>query len=158
MTYFDELSAFGLPRQQVARFSVCNLHYEVFFTEITKENSYDCAALLPAELLLPTYAHHYDVNFDTKSNRLNHTPFKRVALLPPGSGTRVMKCVERVIFDHYTQFNVGLYTFSPADHKLMNLYCRFISRKRLTGYTIEVGLDPSGRANVLRTPRFYDPL
>lgn len=158
MTRFEEVSPFGTPREQVARFIVSDTPYEVCFTEITKENTYDCAAALPSEFLLPPYAHHYDVTFDTKTNRINRTPYQRVNNFPAGSGTRVMKCVEKVLLDHYAKFNVGLYTFAPADYKLMNLYCRLVSRKRHTGFSIEVGLEPLGRANVLRTPEFYQPL
>lgn len=82
--------------------------------------------------------------------------FRRVEELPAGAGTRVLKCVESIIIDHYTAFNVGLYTFAPADLKLSSVYCRFVMMKKHKGSTIEVGLEPEGRANVLRTPKFYE--
>lgn len=155
MTYFDECAEYGSPRLHVARFTVANVDYEVRFTQITAVNPYDCAALFPEGFIFPLYGHHYDVTFDTKANRINKTPYQRAEELPTGAGTRVLKCVERTIIDHYTRFNVGLYTFVPADHKLLNIYCRFITKKKHKGLTIEVGLEPNGRANVLRTPRFW---
>lgn len=155
MTNFDELAEFGLPRQHLARFTVANIEYEVYFTQITDANSYDCAVIFPDGFEFPEYGHHYDVTFDSKANRLDGTPFKRARQLPPGAGTRVLKCVERIINDHYTIFNVAIYTFAPADSKLSSAYCRFVSLKRNKGSTIEVGLEPEGKANVLRTPKFY---
>lgn len=155
MTNFDEYAAFGLPKQQSARFKVAGVEYEVYFTEITSDNPYDCAAVFPDGFHLPEYDHHYDVIFDTKANRENNTNFQRVVGLPPGAGTRVFKQVERIIIDHYNTFRVALYTFAPADSKLTSAYCRFVSLKRHIGTTIEVGLEPEGKANVLRTPRFY---
>ncbi|WP_220267464.1 hypothetical protein [Enterobacter sp. Colony194] len=155
MTYFDECAEYGFPRHQVTRFTVAGVNYEVNFTQITHENPYDCAALFPEGFTFPLYGHHYDVTFDTIANRINKTPFKRAEELPTGAGCRVLKCVERIITEHYTHFNVGLYTFAPADHKLLNIYCRLITKKKHKGLTIEVGLEPNGRANVLRTPKFW---
>lgn len=156
MTYFDEYAPYGQPRQQAARFTVAGVDYEVFFTQVTNSNQYDSAVEFPEGFRFPVYAKHFDVTFDTKTNRLKNTPFKRAEALPEGASVRVFKCVERIIFDHYTTFNVGLYTFAPADLKLSNVYCRFVTKKKYRGSTIEVGLEPEGKANVLRTPKFYD--
>lgn len=156
MTNFDNYAPYGGPRQQSARFSVAGVDYEVFFTEITKVNLWDSAVDFPKGFNLPQYAKHFDVTFDTKANRVNQTYFKRAENLPAGAGTRVLKCVERVIVDHYTTFNVGLYTFAPADSKLSSVYCRLIMKSKHKGSSIEVGLEPEGKANVLRTPKFYD--
>ncbi len=119
MTYFDECAEYGIPRLQVARFTVSGVDYEVRFTQITEINPYDCAAFFPEGFIFPLYGHHYDVAFDTKANRINKTPFRRTEELPPGAGIRVLKCVERAIIDHYTRFNVGFYTFVPADIKYL---------------------------------------
>lgn len=156
MTNFDEFAPYGHPRQQAARFVVAGVDYEVYFTQITDENPWDSAVEFPEGFRLPEYAKHFDVTFDTKANRLCRTPFRRVEELPAGAGTRVLKCVESIIIDHYTTFNVGLYTFAPADLKLSSVYCRFVTMKKHRGSTIEVGLEPEGRANVLRTPKFYE--
>jgi|SRR5471030_596204 len=155
MTNFDEFAQYGLPREHLAKFTVAEVDYEVYFTQITDDNTYDCAVEFPEGFAFPEYGNRYDVTFDTKTNRINRTPFERATELPPGAGTRVLKCVERIIIDHYTTFNVGLYTFAPADSKLTSAYCRFVSLKRHKGSTIEVGLEPRGKANVLRTPKFY---
>lgn len=156
MTNFDEYAPYGEPRQQAARFTVAEVDYEVFFTQVTQANLWDSAVDFPQGFKFPEYGKHFDVTFDTKANRLNKTPFRRADELPPGAGTRVLKCVERVIIDHYTTFNVGLYTFAPADLKLSSVYCRFVTKSKHRGSTIEVGLEPEGRANVLRTPKFYE--
>jgi len=155
MTNFDEFAEYGLPREHLARFTVADIEYEVYFTQITDENPFDCAAEFPDGFTFPEYGNRYDVTFDTKANRLDGTPFKRARELPPGAGTGVLKRVERIIYDHYTRFNVVIYTFAPADPKLSSAYCRFVSLKRHKGSTIEVGLEPMGKANVLRTPKFY---
>ncbi|MGB9098994.1 hypothetical protein [Erwinia sp.] len=155
MTLFDEYAEYGQPREHAARFTVAKVDYEVYFTQITDDNPYDCAADFPGGFAFAEVGNHYDVTFDTKANRVNKTPFARAKELPPGAGTRVVKCVERIIFDHYTAFNVGLYSFVPADSKLTSVYCRAVSLKRHKGSTIEVGLEPKGKANVLRTPEFY---
>jgi len=156
MTNFDEYAAYGQPRTQAARFNVAEVDYEVFFTQITDDNPYDCAVDFPGGFTFPEYTKRFDVTFDTKANRLNKTPFRRAKELPIGAGTRVFKCVERIIIDHYTTFNVGLYTFAPVDLKLSSIYCRFVTKKKHRGLTIEIGFEPEGRANVLRTPKFYN--
>lgn len=155
MTNFDEFSEFGLPRVHLAKFTVSEVDYEMLFSQITSDNLYDCAVEFPSGFQFPEYGHHYDVAFDSKLNRINRTPFMRATELPPGAGTRVFKHVERIISDHYTRFNVALYSFVPADSRLMSAYCRFVSLKRHKGFTIEIGLEPEGKANVLRTPRFF---
>jgi len=156
MTTFDEYAPYGQPRQQATRFKVAGIDYEVYFTQVTQDNQWDSAVDFPDGFIFPQYAKHFDVTFDTKDNRINKTPFKRADGLPAGAGTRVLKCVERVIIDHYTTFNVGLYTFAPADLKLSSVYCRLVMKSKHRGSTIEVGLEPEGRANVLRTPKFYE--
>lgn len=155
MTNFDELAQYGLPREHRARFTVAGVDYEVLFTQVTRSNPYDSAADFPVGFIFPEYGNHYDITFDTRLNRINGTYFQRVTGLPVGAGTRVLKFVERAIIDHYTAYNVALYTFAPADSRLTSAYCRFVSLKRHTGTTIEVGLEPGGKANVLRTPKFY---
>lgn len=156
MTNFHEYAPYGQPRMHAAFFSVSGVDYEVFFTQITGENLYDSAVDFPEGFRHPKYAKHFDVTFDTKANRLNKTNFTRAKELPVGAGTKVLKCVERIIIDHYNTFNVGLYTFAPEDLKLSGTYCRLVSKKKHRGLTIEVGFEPKGRANVLRTPKFYD--
>ncbi|NBJ31821.1 hypothetical protein HG548_22300 [Citrobacter sp. DNRA3] len=155
MTNFDELAEFGGPRMQAAIFNVAGVGYGVYFTEITEFNPYDCAVEFPQGFTFPEYGNHYDVVFDSLQNRKEKTFFKRMENLPDGAGTRVLKCVERIIIDHYNTFNVALYTFAPEDLKLSGVYCRFVAMKKHRGSTIEVGLEPGGRANVLRTPKFY---
>lgn len=155
MTHFDELAQYGLPREHIARFTVAGVDYEVLFTQVTRVNPYDCVVVFPVGFILPQYGNHYDVSFDTRLNRINKTYFQRATELPVGAGSRVFKSVVKVMTDHYTAFNVALYTFSPADARLASAYCRFVSSKRSTGTTIEVGLEPGGKANVLRTPKFY---
>ncbi|ELD1608272.1 hypothetical protein HVX40_24105 (plasmid) [Escherichia coli] len=155
MTNFDELAPYGEPRMQAARFTVAGVDYGVYFTEITEINPYDCAVEFPRGFAFPEYGNHYDVVFDSLQNRKEKTFFKRMENLPEGAGTRVLKCVERIIIDHYNTFNVALYTFAPEDLKLSGVYCRFVAMKKHRGSTIEVGLEPGGRANVLRTPKFY---
>lgn len=154
MTRFDDLNMSGLPRQQSSRFKVAEIEYVVFFTQITSKNPLDAAVDLPKGFYMPQYINHYDVTFDSVQNMNQKTHFERVDL-PEGAGTRVIKCVERIIFDHYNEYRVGLYSFAPADLKLTSVYCRLISKKKHKGSTIEVGLEPEGKANVLRTPRFY---
>ncbi|WP_275183435.1 hypothetical protein [Citrobacter freundii] len=155
MTNFEELAEFGVPRMQAAIFTVAGVDYGVYFTEVTEVNQYDCAVDFPQGFTFPEYGNHYDVVFDSLQNRKERTFFKRMENLPEGAGTRVLKCVERIIIDHYNTFNVALYTFSPEDLKLSGVYCRFVAMKKHRGSTIEVGLEPGGRANVLRTPKFY---
>ena len=155
MTKFDELSEYGMPRQQISMFEVAGVQYEVFFIEITAQNSYDSAVEFPKGFSLPAFVKHYDVTFDSEKNIKEGTNFQRTRGLPEGAGTRVLKCIERIIIDHYNLYRVGLYSFAPADHKLTSVYCRIISKKKHKGSTIEVGLEPEGKANVLRTPRFY---
>lgn len=155
MTKFDECNEFGMPRQQVSMFSVAGVRYEVHFIEITSENPYDSAVEFPKGFSLPNFVKHYDVAFDSEKNIDDKTHFQRTKGLPDGAGTRVLKCIERIIFDHYNLYRVGLYSFAPADHKLASVYCRIITKKKHKGSTIEVGLEPEGKANVLRTPRFY---
>ncbi|WP_210478365.1 hypothetical protein [Pantoea ananatis] len=156
MTNFDEMVEYGLPRQQSTRFEVAGIKYEVFFIEITDENyAYDSAVEFPEGFFKPDSVRHYDVTFDSDTNVRNKTYFKRTTDLPPGAGTRVLKCIERIIIDHYTLYRVDLYSFAPADHRLTSVYCRIISKMKHKGSTIEVGLEPEWKANVLRTPRFY---
>ena len=155
MTNFDELAPYGEPRSHSATFAVAGVEYRVYFTQITKANMYDCAAEFPLDFIFPEYGNHYDVVFDSVQNWKEKTHFKRMEDLPNGAGTRVLKCVERIIIDHYNTFNVALYTFAPADLKLSGVYCRFVTMKKHRGFTIEVGLEPEGKANVLRTPKFY---
>ena len=155
MTKFDDLSEFGLPKQQATRFEVAGVKYEVHFIEILKDNPYDSAVEFPKGFSLPESVKHYDVTFDSEKNMDAGTHFKRTEGLPAGAGTRVLKCIERIIIDHYNLYRVGLYSFAPADHKLTSVYCRIVSKKKHKGSTIEVGLEPEGKANVLRTPRFY---
>ncbi len=155
MTNFDEMVGFGLPREQSTRFEVAGVKYEVYFVEITDDNPYDSAVDFPEGFLRPDTVRHYDVTFDSDTNIRNETYFKRIGALPAGAGTRVLKCIERIIIDHYNLYRVDLYSFAPADHRLSSVYCRIISKKKHKGSTIEVGLEPEGKANVLRTPRFY---
>lgn len=155
MTKFDDLNEFGLPREQATRFEVAGVKYEVHFIEITADNPYDSGVDFPKGFSLPEFVKHYDVTFDSNKNTKDNTHFQRMKDLPEGAGTRVLKCIERIIIDHYNLYRVGLYSFAPADHKLTSVYCRIISKKKHIGSTIEVGLEPEGKANVLRTPRFY---
>ncbi|HHQ4313642.1 TPA: hypothetical protein ACSP7Z_004320 [Serratia fonticola] len=154
-TFLDELAAYGEPKQHRAIFKVSGVEYEVYFTQITDKNPFDCTAELHPRFIKPAYAKHYEIAFDAKQNRVNKTYFRRVIGLPQGSAIQVMNCVERIIFDHYTTFNVGLYTYAPNDFKLSSVYCRLISRPKHIGSSIEVGLEPMGRTHVLRTPYFY---
>ncbi|HDL6887648.1 TPA: hypothetical protein PXM39_003609 [Yersinia enterocolitica] len=156
MTKFDVLARYGNPHQHKATFKIGVVEYEVYFTQITKDNPYDCAVEFPKGFNMPDYVHHYDVVFDTKQNRLNNTNFQRVSGLPPEGAIKVLNCVVRIIVDHYNRFRVGLYTYAPADFKLSSVYCRLIAKKKHVGSSIEVGLEPLGRAHVLRTPNFYD--
>lgn len=155
-TFFDELAAYGEPRQHKTVFKVSDVEYEVYFTQITDKNPFDCTVDFHPGFIKPTYAKHYEIAFDAKLNRTNKTYFRRVKGLPPGSAIKVINYVERAIFDHYTTFHVGLYTYAPYDFKLSCVYCRLISRPRHAGSSIEVGLEPMGRSHVLRTPYFYE--
>ncbi|WP_289368081.1 hypothetical protein [Pantoea stewartii] len=154
MTNFHEMGVYGLL-QQSTTFEVAGVNYEVYFIQITDKNSYDSAVEFPKGFSMPDNVKHYDVTFDSDINMKNKTNFQRTKGLPAGAGTRVLKCIERIIIDHYTKYRVGLYSFAPADHKLTSVYCRIVSKKKHKGSTIEVGLEPEGKANVLRTPRFY---
>lgn len=154
-TFFDELAVYGEPKQHRAIFKVSSVEYEVYFTQITDKNPFDCTVEFHPRFIKPTYAKHYEIAFDAKQNQVNQTYFRRVKCLPQGGAIQVMNYVERIIIDHYTTFNVGLYTYAPNDFKLSSIYCRLISRPKHAGSSIEVGLEPMGRPHVLRTPYFY---
>lgn len=154
-TYFSALKEYGLPKSQAAVFTVAGIRYEVIFTEITEENRYDCAAVLPEGNGWPHRGHHYDITFDSNDNKINRTPFQRVDKLPLGASCRVRRELERIVIDHYLTFNVIFYTFTAADFKLSRVYCRGVTLKKFRHFTLEVGHEPGGKANVLRTPRFY---
>lgn len=99
-TFFDELAAYGEPKQHRAIFKVSGVEYEVYFTQITDKNPFDCTTELHPRFIKPTYAKHYEIAFDAKQNRVNKTYFRRVKGLPQGCAIQVMNCVERIIFDH----------------------------------------------------------
>ncbi|MGR7122205.1 hypothetical protein [Klebsiella aerogenes] len=127
--------------------------YELSLQNVSLLNLVDSSIIFPSEYAFSPQG-CWEVVFDLASNRRNLTPFE-----PPEAGRvnalQVLKTVERMIFDHYNEFNAGMYVFWPDNEALESVYQRLIRKRLGEGTTLEYGLEPDRRGYVIRTPKCY---
>lgn len=153
MTKFLGFHGDGGIVTHVARFVCGNREYEVTLNPVTQKNIYDCSFIFPDDFSF-SKSGCYEVVFDLASNIQAGTPFVRA---DTGSflGRAVLRHVESIINDHYTEFNVGMYFFFPDDESLARVYQRIIAKRFSSDLTLEMGFNPGRRGNVLRTSNCY---
>ncbi len=153
MTQFETFHASAISIIHTALFYSKEEEYILTLQSISGQNLIDSSIVFPDNFIFSKNG-AWEVVFDLASNAPNGTPFQAPAK-GAVSALQVVKSVERMILDHYTEFKSGMYLFWPETEKLENIYKLLLRRLVGQGFTVEYGFEPYRRGYVLRTPRCY---
>lgn len=153
MTRFSTYHFSGRSIIHTAAFYSNSIEYEISLTKINEFNISNSTIIFPSNYCF-SESGCWEISFDTVENMVNKTLFQSP---PSGSvnSVQVFRTVVNIILDHYTQFNGGMYGYLPNNDNLAAIYRKLINNRLGKGITLEVGLDPERRGNVLRTPKCY---
>ncbi|MCU5774689.1 hypothetical protein N5923_21950 [Erwiniaceae bacterium BAC15a-03b] len=136
-----------------ATFFSNGVEYEITFQKLSSDNLIDSTLIFPDNFIFSNKG-CWEVTFDIAENARKGTHY-HPPVLGRVNAIQVFRIVENIIIDHYKQFQGGMYMYLPVNDEVAAIYRRLASKRLGKGITLEIGLEPYRRGNVLRTPQSY---